>query len=185
MKYPSLLQRYLASFIDVAVILLLLLLYAKSPLSKSASGAVATWPLWLFAVYEPICNRYATTLGQLLMGFRVRTFKDHRRVPLWRGFLRLFTKYGLGIISFIRMPVQKHRRLFMTSFLEPLRSVQEVRMTRCRRSPNKSLQRSWTHKVHGRGRPSESAHERWRARVLKCRRAAAELGRWATRRPHL
>ncbi len=111
-KYPSLLQRYLASFIDVAVILLLLLLYAKSPLSKSASGAVATWPLWLFAVYEPICNRYATTLGQLLMGFRVRTFKDHRRVPLWRGFLRLFTKYGLGIISFIRMPVQKHRRAF-------------------------------------------------------------------------
>jgi hypothetical protein len=44
-------------------------------------------------------------------------------------------------------------------------------------SPNKSLQRSWTHKVLGRGRPSESAHRRWRARVLKCRRAAAELGR--------
>ncbi len=45
-------------------------------------------------------------------------------------------------------------------------------------SPNKSLQRSGTHKVLGRGRPSaEIAHERWRARVLKGRRAAAELGR--------
>jgi hypothetical protein len=44
-------------------------------------------------------------------------------------------------------------------------------------SPNKSLQRSGRHKVLGRGRPSKSAHERWRARVLKCRRAAAELGR--------
>ncbi len=43
--------------------------------------------------------------------------------------------------------------------------------------PNKSLQRSWTHKVLGRGRPSKSAHERWRARVLRGRRAAAELGR--------
>jgi hypothetical protein len=42
---------------------------------------------------------------------------------------------------------------------------------------NKSLQRSGTHKVLGRGRPSKSAHERWRARVLKWRRAAAELGR--------
>ncbi len=38
-------------------------------------------------------------------------------------------------------------------------------------TPNKSLQRSWTHKVLGRGRPSKSAHERWRARVLKGRRA--------------
>jgi hypothetical protein len=44
-------------------------------------------------------------------------------------------------------------------------------------SPNKSLQRSWTHKVLGRGRPSKSAHRRWRARVLRGRRAAAELGR--------
>jgi hypothetical protein len=44
-------------------------------------------------------------------------------------------------------------------------------------APNKSLQRSWTHKVLGRGRPSKSAHERWRARVLKGRRAAAELSR--------
>jgi hypothetical protein len=43
--------------------------------------------------------------------------------------------------------------------------------------PNKSLQRSGTHKLLGRGRPSESAHERWRARVLRWRRAAAELGR--------
>ena len=45
-------------------------------------------------------------------------------------------------------------------------------------APNKSLQRSGTHKVIGRGRPSaEIAHEHWRARVLKGRRAAAELCR--------
>jgi uncharacterized RDD family membrane protein YckC len=109
-NYPSLLRRYLASFIDVFVVLFLFFIYAKSPLAKTTSGAVATWPLWLFVVYEPICNRYATTLGQLAMGFRVRTFKDQRRVPLWRGLVRLLTKYGLGVISFIRMPVQKHRR---------------------------------------------------------------------------
>jgi hypothetical protein len=48
---------------------------------------------------------------------------------------------------------------------------------RCQ-SPNKSLQRAGTHKVLGRGRPSaENAPERWRARVLKWRRAAAELSR--------
>jgi hypothetical protein len=45
-------------------------------------------------------------------------------------------------------------------------------------APNKSLQRTGTHKLLGRGRPSaEIAHERWRARVLKGRRAAADLSR--------
>jgi hypothetical protein len=44
-------------------------------------------------------------------------------------------------------------------------------------SPNKSLQRAWTHKVLGRGRPTREATRALRARVLKGRRAAAELSR--------
>jgi hypothetical protein len=44
-------------------------------------------------------------------------------------------------------------------------------------SPNKSLQRSGTHKLLGRGRPSAGSTRALRARVLKCRRAAAELSR--------
>jgi hypothetical protein len=52
-------------------------------------------------------------------------------------------------------------------------------------APNKSLQRSGTHKVLGRGRPSaQTAHGHWRARVLKGRRAAAELSRYAPFRAH-
>jgi hypothetical protein len=45
------------------------------------------------------------------------------------------------------------------------------------RAPNKSLRRSGTHKVLGRGRPSAERTRALRARVLKWRRAAAELGR--------
>jgi hypothetical protein len=48
-------------------------------------------------------------------------------------------------------------------------------------SPNKSLQRSVSHKVLGRGRPSVERTRALRARVLEGRRAAAELSRWATR----
>jgi hypothetical protein len=44
-------------------------------------------------------------------------------------------------------------------------------------SPNKSLQRSGTHKVLGRGRPSLERTRALRARVLKGQRAVAELGR--------
>ncbi len=46
-----------------------------------------------------------------------------------------------------------------------------------RTAPNKSLQRSGTHKVLGRGRPSVKRTRALRARVLKGRRAVAELGR--------
>ena len=45
---------------------------------------------------------------------------------------------------------------------------------------NKSLQRAGTHKVLGRGRPSAERTRALRARVLKWRRAAAELSRYAT-----
>ncbi len=47
-------------------------------------------------------------------------------------------------------------------------------------SPNKSLQRSGTHKLLGRGRPSAERTRALRARVLEGRRAAAELCHWAT-----
>jgi hypothetical protein len=44
-------------------------------------------------------------------------------------------------------------------------------------SPNSALQRTGTHKVRGRGRPSHGGlRERWRARVLMRSRPAAELG---------
>jgi len=44
-------------------------------------------------------------------------------------------------------------------------------------SPNKSLQRAWTHKVLGRGRSDAESTRALRARVLRGRRAAAELSR--------
>jgi uncharacterized RDD family membrane protein YckC len=109
-NYPSLLRRYLATVIDLIVVLFLLFLYAHSPLYHKDRSGEAMWPLLLFLVYEPLCNRFGTTIGQFAMRFRVRTVKGHKRVPLWRGLIRVVTKYLLGIFSFIRMPIQKQRR---------------------------------------------------------------------------
>ena len=49
-----------------------------------------------------------------------------------------------------------------------------------RTAPNKSLQRSGTHKVLSRGRPNAHFNQLPRARVLTSQLAAAELSRWAT-----
>ena len=47
-------------------------------------------------------------------------------------------------------------------------------------SANKHMQRAGTHKVLGRGRPSQSLVSALHARVLRGRRAGADVGRWAT-----
>ena len=57
MKYPSLLRRYLATVIDLLAVLFVLYLFAQSPLYDKNSSAEVTWPLLLFLVYEPLCNR--------------------------------------------------------------------------------------------------------------------------------
>jgi hypothetical protein len=49
-------------------------------------------------------------------------------------------------------------------------------MTLHLRAPNSALQRTGTHKVLGRGRPSQERTRALRARVLIGWRAAAELG---------
>lgn len=111
MTYPNLLRRYTAAAIDVAVVIFIIYLGSRVGLAAdSDANSTVKWPLLLFIVYEPIGNRFGATIGQLLMRFRVRTFNGQKRVPIWRGIIRVFAKYLLGIISFVRMPVQKQRR---------------------------------------------------------------------------
>ena len=112
MGYPNLFRRYAASTIDVLAILFAFYLLSRSPLISQDQDAAVYWPLWLFVVYEPVANRFGSTLGQLLMRFRVRTLADRRKVPIWRGLIRVIAKYCFGIFSFLMMPVQKQRRAF-------------------------------------------------------------------------
>jgi uncharacterized RDD family membrane protein YckC len=110
MKRPGHFRRYLASTVDIVIILFMSYLFTQSPLYDPHDKASTTWPLLLLVVYEPVLNRYAITVGQLLLRFRARTLAGHRRVPLWRGFVRVMSKYLLGIFSFVLMPIQEQRR---------------------------------------------------------------------------
>jgi hypothetical protein len=60
---------------------------------------------------------------------------------------------------------------------EPFCGSRALRCSLTFGSPNKSLQRSGTHKLLGRGRSVPCVTYRPFARVLNCRRAAAELSR--------
>ncbi len=110
MTYPSLLRRYIALWIDLAVILGLLFAFSRSPLYDPNDLKPVYWPLWLFVLYEPILTSYLCTVGQWAVGIRVRLVKNYTRVPLWRAFVRLVVKDLLGVISFFLLPRQKQRR---------------------------------------------------------------------------
>jgi uncharacterized RDD family membrane protein YckC len=112
MGYPNLLRRYLATFIDFWVMLFLLHTYAHSGFYHEEISKLPLWPLLIFVLYEPFLTRYLCTPGQYLMHFRVRMVSDHGRVPLWRGLVRVFTKYLLSWHSFLKMPRHPQRRAF-------------------------------------------------------------------------
>ena len=105
MEYPSVFRRYIAALIDGLVVLGLLYAVAKSPLTSFSGYA---FPIIL--LYEPLFTSILCTMGQLLMGFRVRTFDGHNKINLFQAIIRYIVKYVLGVISLISIPAQKHRR---------------------------------------------------------------------------
>ena len=99
MTYPNLLRRYLASIIDMLTVSLFIYLYVKSPL-YSPGGVGVLVALILLLSFEPLMTVFLCTPGQALMRFRVRHAESFTRISLGSAYLRVLTKYALGMITF-------------------------------------------------------------------------------------
>lgn len=104
--YPPLGRRVFASCIDGLVVLggMLLLgtLFGDISLTFAPLRGALFVAFWWG--YEPGCTAFGTTLGQRLMGFRVRRVTDlTRRISLPAAWLRYVLKITLGILSFLTM----------------------------------------------------------------------------------
>jgi uncharacterized RDD family membrane protein YckC len=112
-EYPSLLKRYQALFIDVMVSLLLMF-GAAAILDRV--GEVPDWVrIVLFVVvwgmYEPFCVTFACTLGNFLMGVRVRNASDEtKRINILQAYIRFVLKFALGWISFLTIHSNPQKR---------------------------------------------------------------------------
>jgi len=112
-EYPSLLKRYQSLFID-----LLFSLFAMFGVVAMLDriGEVPTWVrivsfILLWGVYEPLCVTLGCTIGNYLMGIRVRKASDEtKRINLLRAYIRFAFKILLGWVSFITMFSDKQRR---------------------------------------------------------------------------
>lgn len=111
-QYPTILRRYLSTFIDGLLIIVVLLVVSHFfDKNIGASNHIRVAILaFMFLVYEPLCTSLACTLGQKITGIRVRTLLDHKRISIPAAYVRLFLKTFLGFISFISIAFSKDKR---------------------------------------------------------------------------
>lgn len=105
---PSLLLRIKSIFIDGMVIILLMMVTSKIlTLLHVDSGIIRGIALGIILLYEPIFTSINRTLGQKIMGLRVRNFttlknsKQSENINIAWSLLRFLMKSILGWISLL------------------------------------------------------------------------------------
>lgn len=112
-KYPQLIDRIQATFIDT--LLIVILMFAFSGILDKFDN-VPDWVrvimfVGLFIAYEPLCMTLGATLGNYLKGIRVRNNLDPtKRINLLQAIIRYPVKVLLGWISFLTINTNQKRR---------------------------------------------------------------------------
>ena len=110
-EYPTILRRYLSSFIDGCFIVLSVILvpYAIGDEENTLSVRIIFAAIFLF-VYEPLLTSRLCTLGQRITGIRIRRFGNYERLSFPGALFRFLIKGLLGIISFFSIIFSKDKR---------------------------------------------------------------------------
>ena len=111
-EYPSILRRYLSTVIDGVLIISVLIItaYVFQPDTESARILRMVIGFCILFLYEPIFTSRFCTLGQKVMGIRVREIISLQRISIPKAYLRIIVKAFLGLISFFSIPFSKNRR---------------------------------------------------------------------------
>ena len=111
-KYPTLIRRYVATAIDAVFILsaIILISYLFENAGETGVKVRVGLIMLLFFVYEPLCTSRFCTLGQKIMGVRVRRYPSLERISLLTAYARIFIKGVLGLLSFFTLPFSQKRR---------------------------------------------------------------------------
>jgi len=111
-KYPTILRRYMSSFID-AILLMIIFSFSVS-FFEGKNNTVAFMkfavPVFIFIFYEPVLTSTGCTIGQLITGIRVRKIKDLKKISFFSAFVRYMLKSLLGFISFFSIIFSEKNR---------------------------------------------------------------------------
>ena len=110
LEYPTLIRRYLTLFIDG--ILVLASMFAVTYLLPAAplAGVRVAIVFGMVFAYEPLLTSRSCTLGQYLLGIRVRSYPGLGRIGFGQAYVRIVVKILLGWISFFAVSFNPQRR---------------------------------------------------------------------------
>ncbi|WP_127132918.1 RDD family protein [Pseudoflavitalea rhizosphaerae] len=112
-NYPLLADRIKSTFID------LILLIGATILAANLLDRANNPPDWvrisifiaIWIVYEPLCTAIGATMGNLIMGIRVRRYGNaSSRINIVQALFRYIMKLCLGWISFLTINSNPERR---------------------------------------------------------------------------
>ena len=93
------LRRFLATVIDLALIVTVINLISRSSAFGDATWAKVLTCIAFALLYEPVLTAYACTLGQALLSTRVRRVETLGRIGLKAAYIRLLMKYVASILG--------------------------------------------------------------------------------------
>lgn len=111
-RYPGILRRYPATLIDAMFVLFLFVIFT-SVLQGDGEFDLATRLLagcFLLFIYEPLLTSRLCTIGQKIMGIRVRRADTGERISIPYACIRIAVKLLLCAVSFFSIPVTRKRR---------------------------------------------------------------------------
>ncbi len=112
MRYPSILRRYMATFIDGCFIMTVFFTasYALNQQSEISDYIRVAVICFMFFGYEPICTSQFCTIGQKLAGIRIRKASNLEKISVPAAYIRIVVKIVLGVISLLAIAFTKDRR---------------------------------------------------------------------------
>ena len=111
-QYPTILRRYLSTFIDGLLIVIVLLgaTYVLGNNTGASAHIRVGILIFIIFIYEPLCTSLGCTVGQKITGVRVRKRFLHEKISIPAAYLRIILKILLGFISFITILFTKDKR---------------------------------------------------------------------------
>jgi uncharacterized RDD family membrane protein YckC len=111
-QYPLLLRRYKSILID-GVLFMLMMVVAMVIMKDSpyTQPVIISMAVVFILGYEPLLTSYSATIGQRIMGIRVRDINHpETRIDLGSAYIRTAVKLLLGWLSFITINMNKEHR---------------------------------------------------------------------------
>lgn len=111
-QYPTILRRYMSTFIDWLLVIIVLMVIPYIFNRDTGASAYIRVVIAIFAlfIYEPLCTSLGCTVGQKITGVRIRKQFLHEKISIPAAYLRTFLKLLLGFISFITILFTRDKR---------------------------------------------------------------------------